>query len=138
MRFNHLKCKVLSVYNTLDRTQTTYTMGENQLQNTDQMEDLGIILTSDLKWNGHIAKFKKKAEKTLWLILRTLSYQAPVKAKLTTYLAMIRSIIEYGSCVWSPGLKEQLRTIEKVQQKSTNFILSNAPYYSPQHIDYKT
>ena len=102
MRFNHLKCKVLSIYNTLDRTQTTYTMGENQLQNTDQMEDLGIILTSDLKWNGHIAKFKKKAEKTLWLILRTLSYQAPVKAKLTTYLAMTRSIIEYGSCMWSP------------------------------------
>ena len=131
MQFNHLKCKVLYIYNTIDRTEPAYTMGENKLQHNDQMEDPGIIISSDLKWNGHIVKIKRKGEKQRWLIICTSSYQAPMKAKLTTYLARIRSIIEYDSCVWSPRLKQQLKAIEKAQQKSTNFILSNAPYYSP-------
>ena len=92
------------------------------------MVDLGITISSNLKWNKHISTICTRAEKQLWLVIRTLSFRAPIKAKLSTYVAMIRSIIEYGSPVWSPKWKHLLTDIEALQRKATNFIMSNPRY----------
>ena len=102
------------------------------------MNDLGILITPDLKWNSHITSICKKARKHLGLVTRTLSYQAPTLAKKTACLALVRSIIEYGSPLWSPKTKALLNQVERVQRKMTNFITNNARYDSPHHIDYKT
>ena len=102
------------------------------------MLDLGITISNNLKWNKHINTICNKAEKHLWLVIRTLSFRAPLKAKLTTYIAMIRSIIEYGSPVWSPSKKNLRKEVEAIQRKATNFIMSNPRYDSPNYVDYKT
>ena len=80
----------------------------------------------------------KKALRQLGLITRTLSYQAPISAKKTAYLALVRSVLDYGSSLWTPHTKELIKTVEAVQLKATNFILCNPRYNSPNHIDYKT
>ena len=102
------------------------------------MEDLGVIVQSNLKWNRHIVTICKKARRQLGLLTRTLSYQAPQTAKKTACLAMVWSIIEYSSSLWSPRTKALLIEVEQIQRKFTNFITCNARYDSPYHIDYKT
>ena len=101
------------------------------------MNDLGISVTSDLQWNSHISNITEKAEKHLWIVIRTLGFHAPVLAKTRTYMAMVRSIIEYGSSLWNTKSKTNLQKLERIQRKATNFILVNPPYYSPNHINYK-
>ena len=102
------------------------------------MVDLGITISSNLKWNKHIPTICTRAEKQLLLVIRTLSSRAPFKAKLSTYIAMIRSIIEYGSPVWSTKQKHLLKDIEAIQRKATNFIMSNPRYNAPNYVHYKT
>ena len=138
LKFNHQKCKVLHIFNTIDQITTTYSMANANLTTVDDMEDLGIIVSKDLKWQTHINKMCARAEKHLWLVIRTLSFSAPIKAKTTAYQAMIRSLIEYGSPIWSPRHKWLIKSIESIQRKATNFILCNARYDSPHHINYKT
>ena len=138
LKFNQSKCKILYVHKNPDTTIHNYTIGDAPLNRVQEMEDLGIIVASNLKWGTHINKFCKKARKQLGLITRTLSFQAPILAKRTACIAMIRSIIEYGSSVWSPKSKAHLKEVERIQRKMTNYILCNPRYDSPNHIDYKT
>ena len=102
LRFNEQKCKSISIHCGVDKLKHRYKIGEHTLDQVDNMDDLGILISNDLKWTSHISRMCKKAEKQLWLVIRTLSYQAPIIAKKTAYLAMVRSIIEYGSNIWSP------------------------------------
>ena len=102
------------------------------------MLDLGITVSSNFAWGKHIEKITAKAEQRLWLVIRAIGFHAPIKAKALTYMAMVRSILEFGSVVWSPSHKHHLRDLERVQRKATNFMTCNPPYFSPYHVDYKT
>ena len=46
------------------------------------------------------------------------------------YKALIRSILEYGNCIWSPLFKRQSILIENVQRRATRLIkeISDLPY----------
>ena len=50
---------------------------------------------------------------------------------------MVRSILEYGSVIWSPTFKYLILTIEKIQRRATNYILSNTKRPNPRHANYK-
>ena len=45
--------------------------------------------------------------------------------KSTAYIAMVRSILEYGSIVWDPYLQRDVQRIEKVQRRAARFIVSD-------------
>ena len=110
-------------------------MENHPIRSEKTMNDLGIIVSIDLKWHSHIDKMIKKANQRLWLIIRTLGYDAPMKAKKMAYVSMVRSILEYGSSVWSPGDKESIAAIEKVQRQATNFITCNPHRTQPGKTD---
>jgi len=137
MQFNKTKCCSLTICGHQDPHPHEYRVGTATLVKVNEMNDLGVQVTSNLRWTAHINSCTKKAEKQLWLVIRTLGFQAPEKAKLQSYMSMVRSIIEYGSVVWSTKFKNQLCIVEKIQRKATNYILVNPPYYSPNHINYK-
>ena len=66
------------------------------------MNDLGTIVNKDLKWKTNIEAMIKKANSRMWLVRRTLGWDAPTKAKKLAYISMVRSILEYNSIIWSP------------------------------------
>ena len=69
--------------------------------------------------------------------MRAIGFHAPRRAKLTSYLAMVRSILEYGSTIWSPSFKYLKVSIESIQRRATNYILNNPKRPNPMHINYK-
>jgi hypothetical protein len=137
LKFNPSKCKHLKISTNQTTENHEYTLNNQTLEQVDDMIDLGITVSSDLKWNKHILNTCKKAEGRLWLVVRTIGFYSPIKAKKAAYIAMIRSILEYCSPVWNPRYKNLQKTLEDVQRKATNYILNNQRYDHPDHINYK-
>jgi len=137
LRFNENKCTVITVKRNHNPTLHQYNMGHADLPRETNINDLGIIINKQLKWNAHIDNICTKANQRFWLIIRTLGTNSTQQAKLTTYIVMVRSLLEYATPVWSPTTKENLIRIELIQRKATNYIMSNPPHDNPNHITYK-
>jgi hypothetical protein len=137
LKFNTKKCKSISICDQDKIIDTKYSMNQEDLEKVNDMQDLGITVSNTLKWKTHIEAIATKAERQLWMIVRTLGYQAPQKAKQIAYQSLVRPILEYGSPIWNPTIKLYQKIIEDVQRKATNFILCNPRYDHPDHIDYK-
>lgn len=115
-----------------------YHMHSQQLTLTDNMTYLGIMIAKKLTWNVHIKKVVSKANKHLWLCIRTLGFNAETKPKTICYMAMVCSILGYGSVIWSPTYKFLIIMVESIQRQATNYIVSNPRRPHPRHLDYKT
>ena len=73
MKFNVQKCTSMSVYLLQSRFQDfTYKMNNDELTRMDEQKYLGVILTSDLKWNIHTSNIAAKANRSLGLVKRRL------------------------------------------------------------------
>jgi hypothetical protein len=138
LTFNKTKCTIISLKRNNQPNEYMYSMDNIRLPHTEQAPDLGITITNSLSWNSHINTITNKALKRMWFLVWTLGFNAPQQAKLTTYIALVRSVLEYCTPVWNPTTKENIKQLETVQRKTTNYILNNPKRPSPNHIDYKT
>ena len=56
-------------------------MNNVSLKREQNLNDLGVIVSSDLRWKPLIDQLIKKAKQRLWLVIGTLGRDAPMKAK---------------------------------------------------------
>ena len=88
----------------------------SQIQSTDSVKYLGILLTSDLTWSTHIAAVCAKTPKLVGLLHGRFHNCSP-NVKLTVYKAFILPHVEYASQVWDPHLLKHVDLLEKKTQK---------------------
>ena len=87
-----------------------------------ETKDLGIYITSNLSWSLQATKYANKANSVLGFVRRTVGPNNPdLFSKL--YKSLVRPILEYSSPVWSPHLKKDIATLEKVQRRASRFAL---------------
>ena len=115
-------------------TITQYTLSGTPVQQSSSQKDLGIITTSDLKWNKQVQEISTKANKMLGFVKRTAFDIRQRQLRKVLYLTMVRSQLAYGSQVWAPQTVNNIMTVERVQRRATKFILS-LPYQTD--ISYK-
>ncbi len=108
-----------------NKTQVTFTIGNQDVPHVDQVRDLGIILRSDLKWSSYIEKIRSKTNSLFWLIVRTFSSGNP-KLMTNLYKTYIRPLIEYNTCSWSPHLQTEVDEVESIQRRITKSICQRA------------
>ena len=137
LRFNSSKCTIISTKRRNHPYRHPYTLNNALLPRVNNMLDLGITINTQLQWNTHITNITKKANQRLWLIKRTIGYNATKQAKTLSYTALVRTLLEYGTPVWSPSIKENLIRLEAVQKQATNYIINNPPREAPNHQTYK-
>ena len=119
MPFNCGKCKVLHIG---DRNpQTDYSLLGNEVQSVDQEEDLGIIISKDLKFTKHSLKVEKKAQKLIGYIKRQFKYRNK-EIVLQLYTALVRPHLEYAVQFWAPSLQKDIDRLEAVQARATKLI----------------
>ena len=118
MTFNASKCTILSI-NT--KSSHFYMLQDQILKQVPEHPYLGIILNEKLSWSPHVAKTARKANAVLALLRRNLSF-CPENCKRTAYIALVRSIMEYGAIVWDPYLKKDIDSLERVQRRGARFI----------------
>ena len=118
MRFNANKCYVMSVN---CKSTHFYTLCDHILKQVEENPYLGLTLTENLKWSSHITKITKKANTTLNFLRRNLK-NFPQECRKTTYISFVRLILDYGSIVWDPYLKQDIDKLERVQVQAARFI----------------
>ena len=83
--------------------------------------DLGVIVDVNLKFHEHVASVARKASGLCHSFLKSTVCRTPsfMMFLLKTH---IRPLIEYASCVWNTGYREDLRRLERVQRMWTKHI----------------
>ena len=86
---------------------------------------LDLVLLNPLKILElkYLQNVVKKCNRKLGLIMRTVDFNAPVNVTKALYLALIRSDLEFGSCLWSGTSRHNVECLEGVQRRVTKFIM---------------
>ena len=134
MDLNQTKCGVLHLTRSREPTITEYTVLDAPVNRSSRQRDLGISITSDLKWNTQVQDISSKANKMLGFEKRTAYAICNQSVRKALYLTLVRSQLAYGSQVWAPQTVNNIQTVEHVQRRATKFILS-LPYQT--NISYK-
>ena len=82
-----------------------------------------MLIHRTLSVSNNCAVAVKKANQMAGHIYRTVTHKS-VQTVLPLYKALVRPHLEYCSLVWSPYLKKDILSIEKVQRRVTKMIPS--------------
>ena len=122
MNFNHSKCKILTVSRRKAPVFVNYMLNSNSLEHVTSFKDLGVLVSSDLSWKGHIDNVVSKCNRVNGMIKRVVGYHAPNNVAFNLYKSLTRSIVEYSAPVWSPQNVNELTKLESVQRAMTRFV----------------
>ena len=92
-------------------------------------KNLGVTITSTLRWNEHCDNICKKANSTLGPLKRILGSCSPA-VKARAYLSLVRPKLEYASWVWNPHTKRNSEKIEMIQHHAARFVNNDFSRYS--------
>ena len=113
------KSFILSIKKSHNKTlDNIYTMNNITVKPTNFIKDLGIIITSDLKWNQHIDYIYNQASVRSYQILKSFK-TSKVWTLIKLYTTYVRPKLEYNSSLWSPYLEKDKQRIERVQKQFT-------------------
>jgi hypothetical protein len=79
------------------------------LESVDKAKYLGVTISEDLKWEGHINNICGKANRIRGFLRRNLNIGS-TSAKEHAY----KLLVEYACSVWDPHLKSDINKIEMV------------------------
>ena len=85
---------------------------------------LGVIITSNLKWNDHCQYVVHRATQSLNRLRRAM-YGCTDRAKALAYLALVRPCLEYCNVVWTLHTSKNIDLIESVQRRAARWIKSS-------------
>ena len=127
LTLNTQKCFSFSI--TLKRSPVPYAyhINNSPLQHVADVRNLGIMLDSKLTFSAHINSIVKKANKALALLFRSFKNGLPRqkldrKPLIAAYCANVRSILDYGSVLWSGAAKTHLNRLERIQHKFLSWL----------------
>ena len=118
MSFNATKCNVMSIR---PKSSKFYELDDTILKSASSTPYLGVEISDDLKWSTHVNNISKKANSKLGFVRRNLK-NCSTENKKTAYMALVRSVLEYGSAVWDPHTQTDINRLERVQRCSVRFI----------------
>ena len=86
------------------------------LQNVGKIRDLGVIIDNKLEYIDHFESTISRAFKMLGFILRSCK-GFNIQTLKILYCALVRSILDYASVLWSPYYQVHVDHLEKVQNR---------------------
>lgn len=116
IKLNPAKCSVLHIggNNPLER----YQIGNTPVASTSVQKDLGVLISSNLKWGPHIEAIVKKANCLLYAIRKSFQH-INIDCFLKIYKTYVRPLLEYGFQIWNPYFAKDIDLLESVQRKAT-------------------
>ena len=127
MSFNVNKCKIMHMGYGNDKHQ--YNLGGEQLAETTEEKDLGVLIDNELKFTKHIRGIVSKANRMIGLI--KISFECiDTEMFLNLYNSLVRPLLEYCVQSWSPHLERDITLLENVQRRATKIVkdLRNKEY----------
>ena len=95
-----------------------YTCYGVDIERVHCFKDLGIIVNEPFSFDMHVSNIVLKANRILGILSKTIKTKTPA-ILLPLYKSYVRSILEYGSILWSPHKMKSVHLIERVQRRFT-------------------
>lgn len=122
MSLNIDKCVIISFTNKANKIDFNYSLNNVSLKRVTSVKDLGIIFDDRLTFREHYDYIVGKSSRLLGFISRsTLNFKNPTSF-IHLYCSLVRSILEYNSCIWSPHYIIHKDRIEHVQKRALHII----------------
>ena len=130
LTLNPIKCKSFTITLRRAPVQTEYFINDTKLEHVGEIRDLGITLDTKLTFASHVSNIVSRANRSLGLLIR--SFQTGSRnskfnrsALLCAYFSNVRSILEYGSVIWTGAADTHAVRIDRVQHKFLIWLVSN-------------
>ena len=93
------------------------------IQLVESMRILGVVISTDMKFNRNTEYIIKRAFKKVWMIKRLYNLGATKSQMLDVYIKQVRSILELAVPAWHPSLTiADKLAIERVQKSALQII----------------
>ena len=112
------KCCILNVGKIPPSIVANYSINNHVLPVVESCRDLGITVSRDLSPRLHINAIVLKAHQRANMILRCFITR-DLNTLLRAFVVYVRPLLEFNSVVWSPALKCDIDSIERVQRRFT-------------------
>ena len=125
MSFNYDKCKVMHFGK--QNRECTYKMDLGQgkqfhlIEKSPVERDLGLMVSSDLKWSTQVEKATKSAKAIIAQIRNSFRYLDEELVRLL-YVSLVRPHLEFAVPVWNPYLKKDIEKLEEIQHRATRLV----------------
>lgn len=120
------KCSVLHCGSANPRP--FYYLFDAELEKVESMKDLGVLMTSNLKFSTHINCICRKA----YFIVNSILHNFKIidfKFRTRLFIMYARPCLEYCSSIWNPGFVTDILTLEAVQRFFSRALLGeDIPY----------
>ncbi|EGT44568.1 hypothetical protein CAEBREN_17288 [Caenorhabditis brenneri] len=90
-------------------------INNQRIPKVSKVRDLGVILSSDLSFSPHLDTAIRKANQRVNLLFNVLRHGC-LEIFVKCFTIYVRPLLEYGSLIFSPVLKDQIKRIESVQK----------------------
>lgn len=124
LKFKESKCALMKLCR-YEVHSSEYNMNSSKISIETMHRDLGVVISADKTWNGHIDHIVARAYKVLGVLRRAFSNTESAEVKRTLYLTLVRSQLIYCSQIWRPHLITDIKKLEQVQRRATKFILND-------------
>ena len=129
MSFHPDKCKALSIHDSrpdfvkvLPFPYCYYNINGNIIEFCENERDLGVLVSSNFRWDDQHDKILKKAHQMLGFTKRTCHFILDARKRRSLYLSLVRSNFEHGSIIWRPVTETEISDFEKLQKKALMWI----------------
>jgi len=130
------KCSAITFSRKRNPLNFCYSLHNYKLSRVSSVRDLGVILDSSLSFREHYHSIISKANRMLGFVIRqTLEIKDPICLK-ALYTALVRSILESNSVLFSPYCHVWTARIESIQKRFSRIAIHRLQWASSQHLDY--
>nr|CAH7758625.1 unnamed protein product [Callosobruchus chinensis] len=96
-------------------------MNNQALPRSHSLKLLGVSITENIIWHGHVLSIATAAGKKLGYLFRARKYFSPSNL-LTLYKAQRRPNLEYCSHIWEAAASTTLSMLDAVQKRAIRLI----------------
>ena len=128
MVFHPSKCKALSIskkrniFDNLPFNVFIYEMNGTLIDYVEAQRDLGVMVDSKLNWNSQYSMVLSNSISKLGILKRTCHFTTDARQKRSFYIAIVRSLFEHCSTIWSPQHKTNLSKFASLQRRAVKWI----------------
>ena len=117
LNFNRSKCKAMLISRRQHQHQPHlfYLQGDI-IEQVCSYKYLGVMVTSNLKWDEHIDKVSLKAKRLLGHVYRVFYRNVQPHYLLNLYISLVRPHLEYACQVWDPYTQRSICQLESIQK----------------------
>ena len=105
------------------------TVNNYPVEHVNSAKLLGVMLSSDLKWNEQCAYIVKKSSRRLYMLRLLKRANEDKKTLITVYRTCTRPILEYCNQIWHFNIPAYLSNdIERIQRRALKIIHPSLSY----------